>query len=98
MEDALLEIGTYREEIAATERRTKAARSATALSKERYDKGVTSYLEVLDNERILFDVELELSQIQQDYLNAYVRLYKALGGGWISKEEMETVKAQPASP
>jgi len=59
---------------------------------------VTSFLEVLDNERILFDVELELSQIQQDYLNAYVRLYKALGGGWISKEEMETAKAQSTSP
>jgi multidrug efflux system outer membrane protein len=98
VEDALIEIETYREEIAATERRTKAARNATALSNERYDKGVTSFLEVLDNERILFDVELELSQIQQNYLNAYVRLYKALGGGWISTEEMETAKAQSASP
>jgi len=98
VEDALLEIETYKEEIAATERRTKAAQNATALSNERYDKGVTSFLEVLDNERILFSVELELSQIQQDYLNAYVKLYKALGGGWISKEEMETAKAQSASP
>jgi multidrug efflux system outer membrane protein len=98
VEDALLEIETYREEIAATERRTKAARNATSLSRKRYDKGATSFLEVLDNERILFDVELELSQIQQDYLNSYVKLYKALGGGWISEEELETVKAQSASP
>lgn len=98
VEDALIEIQTYREEMAAIERRTKAARNATNLSRERYDKGVTSFLEVLDNERILFDVELELSQIQQDYLNAYVKLYKALGGGWISKEEMETAKAQSTSP
>ena len=86
VEDALVEIQTYREEMAAIERRTKAARNATDLSRERYDKGVTSFLEVLDNERILFDVELEFSQIQQDYLNAYVKLYKALGGGWISKK------------
>jgi len=98
VEDALVEIETYREEMAAIERRTKAARNATDLSRERYDKGVTSFLEVLDNERILFDVELELSKIQQDYLNAYVKLYKALGGGWISQEEMETAKAQSTSP
>ena len=87
VEDALVEVRTYKEELAAVARRTTAARSAAGLSKERYDKGVTSYLEVLDNERILFDVELELSQLRQDYLSAYVTLYKALGGGWISKEE-----------
>ena len=94
VEDALVEIQTYKQEIAAVERKVTASRSAAALSKERYDKGVTSYLEVLDNERILFGVELEFSQIRQDYLNSYVRLYKALGGGWISKEEMETAEAK----
>ena len=94
VEDALVEIQTYKEEIAAVERRVTAARSAAALSKERYDKGVTSYLEVLDNERILFDVELEFSQMRQEYLNSYVKLYKALGGGWISKEEMETAEVK----
>jgi multidrug efflux system outer membrane protein len=86
VEDALVEVRTYKEELAAVARRATAARSAAGLSKERYDKGVTSYLEVLDNERILFDVELELSQVRQDYLSAYVTLYKALGGGWIFKE------------
>jgi multidrug efflux system outer membrane protein len=33
-------------------------------------------------------VGLELSELQQQYRNAYVRLYKALGGGWLSEEEM----------
>ena len=44
--------------------------------------GVTSYLEVLDSQRTSFNVGLELSQVEQTYLNAYVKLYKALGGGW----------------
>jgi multidrug efflux system outer membrane protein len=43
---------------------------------------VTSYLEVLDNERQLFEAELELSRAQRDELLAVVQLYRALGGGW----------------
>ncbi|MHC4666017.1 MAG: TolC family protein [Planctomycetota bacterium] len=60
----------------------------------RYDKGVTSYLEVLETERQLFSAGLELSEVKQEYLNAYVKLYKALGGGWLSKEEAEHAEEQ----
>jgi outer membrane protein, multidrug efflux system len=57
-------------------------RSATALSNLRYDGGVTSYLEVLDNERQLFTSELDLAVAQRDELLSMVQLYRALGGGW----------------
>jgi len=87
--DALNEVQTYKNQISAVERKLKAAKNAAALSTLRYDKGVTSYLEVLDTERTLFDVELELSDLKQQFYNAYVRLYKALGGGWLTKAEME---------
>jgi outer membrane protein, multidrug efflux system len=87
--DALNEIQTYRKQISAVKRKFKAAKNASVLSKMRYDKGVTSYLEVLDTERTLFDVGLELSELKQQFLNAYVKLYKALGGGWLTKSEME---------
>jgi multidrug efflux system outer membrane protein len=94
VEDALVEIQTYRKQITAVERKLKAAQNAAFLSNERYDKGVTSYLEVLDTQRTLFNVELEFSELRQAYLNAYVKLYKALGGGWLSKEEMENMQNQ----
>ncbi len=87
--DALSEIQTYRKQISAVGRKFKAAKNASVLSKMRYDKGVTSYLEVLDSERTLFEVGLEHSQLKQQFLNAYVKLYKALGGGWLTKAEME---------
>ena len=89
VEDALVEIATYRNELAAIDRQQKAAKNANDLSKERYDKGVSSYLEVLDTERTLFSAELQQSDLQQQYRNAYVNLYKALGGGWVTKAEME---------
>jgi hypothetical protein len=88
VEDALAEVRTYRVQLSAVENQQKAAKNANMLSNERYDKGVSSYLEVLETERSLFNVQLQLSELQQLYLNAYVNLYKALGGGWITKEEM----------
>ncbi len=37
---------------------------------------------------VLFSAELELSELKQHYLNSHVKLFKALGGGWITKKEM----------
>jgi multidrug efflux system outer membrane protein len=59
-----------------------AARDTTQLANMRYRGGVTSYLEVLDSERQLFDAELGVVRTYRDELVAVVRLYKALGGGW----------------
>jgi len=91
VEDSLVEIRTYREELAAIDRQLKAARNANKLSLERYDKGVSSYLEVLDTERTLFSTDLKQSETRQLYLNAFVKLYKALGGGWVTREDRERV-------
>lgn len=96
VEDALVEISTLDRESIARERQMASAQNAAMLSKERYDGGVTSYLEVLDSERSQFNAELSASETYQLYLNAYVFLYKALGGGWISEEEMnQATQSQP---
>jgi multidrug efflux system outer membrane protein len=92
VEDALVAVETYKRQVAALDRQVAAARNANELSKERYDQGITSYLEVLETERQLFSAELDLSGLQQEQLNAYVGLYKALGGGWISAEEMQAAQ------
>jgi len=95
VEDALNEIHTYDRQIAAVENQLAAAENAARLAKIRYDKGVTSYLEVLETERQLFSVALDLSELRREYYNAYVKLYKSLGGGWLSEEEMVEAQAPP---
>jgi outer membrane protein, multidrug efflux system len=87
VEDALISISTIRVELSAREEQVKAAVSARDLSSERYKGGVTSYLEVIENDRAAFDAELLYSEARQQYLNSYILLYKALGGGWITREE-----------
>ena len=96
--DALHAIQTYREQIASGQRKYLAAKNAATLAKLRYDKGFSDYLYVLETERTLFEVGLELSELTKDFYNSYVRLYKALGGGWISEEEMEEAQAATESP
>jgi multidrug efflux system outer membrane protein len=94
VEDALVAIETYKRQVEAVGRRVAAARNANELSKDRYDQGVTSYLEVLETERQLFSAALDFSELEQLRHNAYVGLYKALGGGWISEEEMQEAQAK----
>ncbi len=80
--DVLSEIENTQQLITIRQTQFDAAANAARLAQERYDAGVTSYLELLDSQRALFNVELSLTQSRQELLNAYVKLYKALGGGW----------------
>lgn len=52
------------------------------LANDRFQGGASSYLEVLDAERSLFNAELELADARRDRLRAVVQAYRALGGGW----------------
>jgi multidrug efflux system outer membrane protein len=87
VEDSLIDIRTYHAEALARERQVTAARSASGLSRARYDGGVTSYLEVLESERSLFRAELLASSTRREQVVSIVSLYKALGGGWVTEAE-----------
>ena len=62
------------------------------LARLRYDGGYSSYMEVLDAERSLFDVELAYVQSQATLFQAAINLYKAMGGGWVAEAEHATVQ------
>lgn len=96
VEDALITISTLKEEMVAQKIRYDAAINAELLSMERYNKGVSSYLEVVESQRYAFEAQLSFSQTNRDLLTSYIQLYKALGGGWISEQE-EQVAQQAAS-
>lgn len=95
VEDALVAIETYRRELSARKDQMIAAVNARDLSAQRYDKGVTSYLEVLETQRSAFDAELIYSNTLQLLFDSYINLYNALGGGWVSEaEEQEAIRAE----
>lgn len=57
------------------------------LARLRYDEGYASYLEVLDAERSLFNVQLEYSETYANLYQSLVALYRSLGGGWICEAD-----------
>ena len=57
-------------------------RSVSSVASDRFQGGASSYLEVLDAERSLFNSELELADARRDRLLSVVQAYRALGGGW----------------
>lgn len=81
-EDAFVGVRTSRDQAVAQQRQVDALRRAFDLANRRYQNGVSSYLEVLDAERNLFNSELALTQAQRQELVSGVQLYKALGGAW----------------
>ncbi len=93
VEDALISIETLKEELVAQEMRNKAALNALMLSENRYSLGETSYLEVLDSQRQSFDAQLDYTQTRMNLFSEYIKLYKALGGGWLSPEEEQTANS-----
>jgi len=93
VDDALIDIDTYTRERKSRIRQRTAAVNAATLSRARYDGGQTAYLEVLDTERSMFNAELEATAVKRNQLSAYIFLYKALGGGWITPEDQAEAEA-----
>jgi multidrug efflux system outer membrane protein len=83
VENSLVDQAKTREQIAAQSRQVEALSRYRYLARLRYDNGYTSYLEVLDSERSLFQAQLQLTQTQGALYVALINLYKALGGGWV---------------
>jgi len=90
VEDALVFHRKAREIRTERERRAAANRRALSLANLRYERGLSTQLEVLDAERQLFSAELDLASTTRDQLGAVVQLYKALGGGWQSQPAPNT--------
>ncbi|MGE3312491.1 MAG: efflux transporter outer membrane subunit [Limisphaerales bacterium] len=93
--DALIDYQRTREFRERQEERVNAHRAATTLAFDRYEGGVTSYLEVLYNEQELFDAELQLARARYNELLSVVILYRALGGGWRMDLESQATEISP---
>jgi multidrug efflux system outer membrane protein len=85
--DALIAHAKAREQLAFQDSQVATLRRYLELAQLRYDNGYTSYIEVLDAERNLFDAEVQYSQTQGNVAVSLVNLYKAMGGGWVAEAE-----------
>ncbi|MDQ5987299.1 MAG: efflux transporter outer membrane subunit [Syntrophus sp. SKADARSKE-3] len=82
VEDSLADRLKSGEKLEAEGKQVAALRNYRDLATLRYENGYSSYLEVLDAERSLFNAELSYTQTQGIQFQALVSIYKAMGGGW----------------
>jgi multidrug efflux system outer membrane protein len=79
--NALAASGTIDEQLSALESFTEAISVTYRLSNLRYEKGIDSFLGVLDAQRSLYAAQHELISVRLARLAARVNLYAVLGGG-----------------
>lgn len=81
-ENALARFANARRRQAHLQVAAEASAKAVELARVRYSNGVDSFLNVLDAERQLLELQDQLAQSETESGLALVALYKALGGGW----------------
>jgi multidrug efflux system outer membrane protein len=79
--DVLAQRGTIDNQLNAQQSLTDATAATHRLSQARFDKGVDSYLTVLDSQRALYTAQQALISTRLARLSNLVTLYKVLGGG-----------------
>ena len=91
VDDSLVDQARTREQLAAQASQVEALQKYLELAWLRFDNGYTSYLEVLDAERSLFNAQLSYTQNQGVLFQALINLYKAMGGGWVTEADQLTI-------
>jgi multidrug efflux system outer membrane protein len=79
--DALAQSGTIEAQVTAQQALVDAAGETRRLAQARYEKGIDSYLAVLDSQRALYAAQQNLITARLSRLGAQATLYKVLGGG-----------------
>jgi outer membrane protein, multidrug efflux system len=96
VDDALIALQKSREQLVVQGREVDALKTYARLARLRFEGGYTSYIEVLDAERSLFNAQLSYTQTNGLVYESVVALYKAMGGGWVvSAEELTHKDATP---
>ena len=94
VEDALIALRSDRERSASLQQAATAAANAGLLARQRYDSGLVDFQTVLETQRTRLATQDSLASATADVSADHVRLYKALGGGWVPDD---TAQVQPVA-
>ncbi|UOO90864.1 efflux transporter outer membrane subunit [Vitreoscilla massiliensis] len=88
VEDQLVAEQALRAQLAALHEQVRAVSSALQHANNRYHAGYAPYLEVLDAQRALYQLQVQEIQVNSEVLLSQVALYQALGGGWTGSKNV----------
>jgi outer membrane protein TolC len=100
VEDVDTAINRYRaalQQLRSLEDALAESQKAVDLAKERYERGLTDFLNVLDAQREEYGLQDQVVTAKQSVAIQFIVVYKALGGGWELYESVPPPpKPQPA--
>lgn len=86
VEDALAASRNDQQRLISLELATQASANASSLARQLFASGLTDFQTVLETQRALFNAQDALASTQTDLSADWVRLYRALGGGWVASQ------------
>ena len=104
VEDALVALRSDRDRLVRLQAAAEAASNAELLARQRYTSGLIDFSTVLDTQRTLLFTQESVVSAQASVASDHVRLYKALGGGWVpdvvpdGNRDSDNTKTTPKSP
>jgi multidrug efflux system outer membrane protein len=91
VEDALSDVQQRQQQSEAQIQAQQAASRALLVAQARFDRGVSTYLDVTDAQRSSLAADRAAAQIRTQRLLAAVAVARALGGGWTQGEPVATI-------
>ena len=92
VEDALIAYSKEQERHKALAQAVAANQLAVQLANERYQKGLTAFLDVLTSQTALYQAQSLLITSESQLSSNLIALYKSLGGGWQTEAIVGDVK------
>lgn len=96
VEDALSDVEQRQRQGEVQTQSQQAAARALLVAQARYERGVSTYLDVTDAQRTALAADRAAAQIRTQRLLGAVSVARALGGGWEQGEALATI-ARPAT-
>ena len=87
VEDATVSLREQKLRAESLKKSVVASKKATALVKSLYVSGLTDFQNVLDSEQRLFTQQIDYAQSKGLLVEAYISLFRSLGGGWSGESE-----------
>lgn len=81
-DSAIADFSAQRERLNSLGAALAASERAVSLAQQRYDRGLTDFLNVVDAEHQQFTLQDQYTRSQQGTAEAFIHLCLALGGGW----------------
>jgi NodT family efflux transporter outer membrane factor (OMF) lipoprotein len=98
VEDALVALGGDRERLLSLQQAAEAAANAALLAQQQYRSGLVDFQVVLETQRAQLSTQEAVAIAGTDLSADHVRLYKALGGGWVADGSVATSLTIDAAP